>query len=372
MSTTKTSAPPRSAPRSLLHDPAADGILVGLAGLHALALFTWPSLLLVALGLWWNANTVSHYFIHRPFFRAPVANRGFSLLLSGLLGLPQSLWRDRHLAHHKGVAPRLHRTPQLLSEVIVVSGLWLAVAWINPGFFLLAWLPGIALGLGICAVHGHFEHVSRTISHYGPLYNALFFNDGYHIEHHRQPTADWRSLPRQRVGTRPGSTWPAVLRWLEHPLETLERLVLQRPALQRFVLATHRRAWRQLLPRLPAVRRVGIVGGGLFPRTATLLLELLPGAELTIIDCDPDHLALARARLGDAVRYETAWFDPGRHDGFDLLVFPLDFRGGDRDELQRRLTHQHIVCHEWLWRPRGATVVVSPWLLKRLNLQRAS
>ena len=53
----------------------------------------------IAVGVWWNANTVSHLFIHRPFFRRRAANACVAALLTATLGFPQSLWRDRHLAH---------------------------------------------------------------------------------------------------------------------------------------------------------------------------------------------------------------------------------------------------------------------------------
>src|SRR5215470_10749732 len=73
---------------------------VALALVHGGMLLAWPSILLVAIGLWWNANTISHNFIHRPFFRVRAANAAFSCYLSLLLGFPQSLWRARHLEHH--------------------------------------------------------------------------------------------------------------------------------------------------------------------------------------------------------------------------------------------------------------------------------
>src|SRR5690242_15352303 len=78
-----------------------DAPLLLLAMLHAAALITAPSIPVVAVGLWWNANTVAHNFIHRPFFRTRWANRLFSMCLSLLLGLPQSYWRLRHLRHHR-------------------------------------------------------------------------------------------------------------------------------------------------------------------------------------------------------------------------------------------------------------------------------
>jgi len=81
-----------------------DALLVLLAGVHAALVLNFPYFPIIALGLWWNSNTVAHYFIHRPFFRAGFLNVVFSLFLSLLLGIPQTLWRERHLAHHAGKA----------------------------------------------------------------------------------------------------------------------------------------------------------------------------------------------------------------------------------------------------------------------------
>jgi len=47
-----------------------DALLVALAIVHGGLLWAIPSMALIAIGLWWNANTISHNFIHRPFFRA--------------------------------------------------------------------------------------------------------------------------------------------------------------------------------------------------------------------------------------------------------------------------------------------------------------
>src|ERR1051325_648190 len=77
-----------------------DALLIGLSAVHAALLLAFPSVVLVAVGLWWNANTISHNFIHRPFFTSRRANRGYAVFLSALLGFPQSLWRQRHLRHH--------------------------------------------------------------------------------------------------------------------------------------------------------------------------------------------------------------------------------------------------------------------------------
>ena len=91
----------RTVGNSILRHSPWDALLIALAVLHGVLLLVVPSVPLVALGLWWNANTVSHNFIHLPFFRSRVGNRLFSAYLSLLLGLPQSLWKARHLAHHQ-------------------------------------------------------------------------------------------------------------------------------------------------------------------------------------------------------------------------------------------------------------------------------
>ena len=74
--------------------------LIALSFAYAALLLSAPSVPLIAIGLWWTANTVAHNFIHTPFFRSRALNRAYSLFLSALMGIPQSLWRDRHLRHH--------------------------------------------------------------------------------------------------------------------------------------------------------------------------------------------------------------------------------------------------------------------------------
>jgi len=80
-------------------------------------------------------------------------------------------------------------------------------------------------------------------------------------------------------------------------LENLERLALRWPILRRFVLRAHADAFRGLVEALPSIDRVGIVGGGVFPRTALILERLLPGARLTIIDANLANLDQARGLL---------------------------------------------------------------------------
>ncbi len=346
-----------------------DALLIALALGHGGLLLAWPSITLIALGLWWNANTISHNFIHRPFFRMRTLNAVFSCYLSLLLGFPQSLWRARHLAHHGGRDQRELRLAPL--DFGSVLALWGSLFVFAPHFALTVYLPGYLCGLGLCYLQAHYEHARGTVSHYGWLYNLLFFNDGYHIEHHAYPGMHWRELSRVRVIEAGSSRYPSVLRWLEClNLCALERLVLRSPALQRFVINRHERALRHVIADIPTVQsvgRVGIVGGGLFPRTALILGRLLPQAKLSMIDLSRENLTIARRFVAGEVEYINKQFDPAEPCDFDLLIIPLSLVG-DRRVIYRRLPAPAVLVHDWIWRPHGKSVVVSWLLLKRINL----
>jgi len=327
--------------------------------------------LIIALGVWWTANTVAHLFIHRPFFRHRLANQAFAAGLSVLLGFPQSLWRDRHLAHHRGE----HRTAAVSGEIVLQAALvlilWAAMAASSPSFFVATYLPGYLGGLALCALHGHYEHAGGTTSHYGALYNALLFNDGYHVEHHAHPGVPWSRLPRLRAPAARASRWPAPLRWMERfSLDSLERMALHSTVLQRFLLRTHARAFRRLVPAWPPVHRVAIIGGGLFPRSYLILRELLPSARFTIIDADASNLARARALIDpSAVVIVHERFGERTPEPYDVVVIPLSF-DGDRPSLYADPPAPIVVVHDWIWRKRGDSRIVSLALLKRINMVR--
>jgi hypothetical protein len=354
-----------------------DLLLVALAALHGAAILAAPSLPLIAIGVWWNSNTIAHNFIHRPFFRSRSLNVLFGAGQSVIMGIPQTLWRDRHLSHHGDVAWRLRWSPRLAAEIALVAGLWGFLSAVHGEFFVTTYLPGYLAGLVLCALQGHYEHAGATTSHYGRLYNVLCFNDGYHVEHHAYPGVHWTALPARRVLDAPASVWPPLLRWVPRVsgmpgvLDALERFVLESKLLQRFVLRVHRNAFRALLQQLPPLRRIAIVGGGLFPRTALVVRELAPRAEIVVIDSCRAHVEMARRMLGDAVRFEHARFAAGDRVGeFDLVVIPLAFRG-DRAAIYQHPPAPAVLVHDWCWRRRGQGRLVSFALLKRINLVRA-
>ena len=363
-----TLAPP--APRGVFRHSPWDALPVTLAAGHGALLLLAPAAPLVAVGLWWNSNTVAHLFIHRPYFRSAAANRLFACYLTLVLGVPQTAWRDMHLAHHAGVPWRPRLSGHILVEVTLVLGLWAGLLVAAPRWFLTGYLAGYAGGLALCWLHGYYEHARGTVSHHGRLYNRLFLNDGYHVEHHARPSAHWTSLPAANpAGPWQTSRWPPVLRWLDAlGLTGLERLALRSRALQGFLLAAHERAFRDALGGVGPVDRVAVVGGGLFPRTVLVLRRLRPDARLVVIDADPDHVEVARRfRVGDT-EFVTAVYDPEVHTGFDLVVIPLAYVGR-RAGLYRHPPAPFVLVHDWLWRRRGARgTVVARLLLKRLNL----
>jgi hypothetical protein len=227
-------------------------------------------------------------------------------------------------------------------------------------------------------MQGHYEHAGATTSHYGRVYNALCFNDGYHVEHHAYPGVHWTMLPQRVVPEAAASRWPPLLRWMEDAgrisrlLDALERLVLRWPRLQRFVLRVHRDAFRPLLNELPPLRRVAVVGGGLFPRTAMVLRDLAPGVEITVIDANRDHVDAARALIDGSVLFEHARFSAADAPrAVDLIVIPLAF-DGDRAAVYHHPPAPAVLVHDWAWRRRGHGRMISVALLKRLNLVRAT
>src|SRR5437867_404812 len=151
--------------RKALRHSNWDALLIALSLVHGGVLLTIPSAPIIAMGLWWNSNTISHNFVHLPFFRSAVSNRCYSLYLSLLLGFPQSLWRDRHLAHHAGKAHRTRIKPSVLVETAVVFALWGVLLIEAPRFFWTVYLPGYVAGLALCYLHGYFEHASGAVSH---------------------------------------------------------------------------------------------------------------------------------------------------------------------------------------------------------------
>lgn len=200
-----------------------------------------------------NYQCIAHNFIHLPFFKNNTFNKVFSVLNSLGLGLPQSMYRVHHLNHHRhnnrpdvdesstlryGKNGReenifkysimgifrtdmgdLYRISSLNSNLIKVEIFILlafytclaAADWKLFLFYLLpTWTGGqiFALWENYCEHHhaNPYDRKRDSVSCYGTLYNLLWFNNGYHQEHHFSPMVHWtkiaevqKELPEDRV-----------------------------------------------------------------------------------------------------------------------------------------------------------------------------
>jgi fatty acid desaturase len=215
---------------------------------------------LVIFAYCWNVQSISHNFIHNAFFVNPWANRVFSVLESIAMGIPQTIYHHYHLNHHfgdndrkgpdgttrdwgstfrhgKGDQPegfwsfifvgffRFELDPcfrmirrngrshvlLLLAESLALGLFWIALLVCNWRYFLLFYLPSYYLGWVLIYAHTYFlhwgaepgNHYANSVSSYEPVYNALFFNNGYHQEHHWDPKAHWTKMREVREEIRP-------------------------------------------------------------------------------------------------------------------------------------------------------------------------
>lgn len=199
-----------------------------------------------------NFQCVAHNFIHNPFFRSKPANRVFSVFNSLLIGGSQTLYRLHHLNHHRwnndlpdpkdgrsrdesstwqhGRPPEAEeplltyalfgyfrtdfaallevaRRKKLLNQVgieylalVIFLGVLVAVNWRGVVFL---YLPVWFLGNVAAVAENYLEHFGATpgdrrrdsVSSYGRIYNLIWFNNGYHQEHHFRPQVHWTKVP---------------------------------------------------------------------------------------------------------------------------------------------------------------------------------
>lgn len=336
-----------------------------------------PLAAVLALVFVWASNTVAHIHLHTPLFTSPAASRAFSFLLTVGLLVPQSVWRSRHLAHHAGAraAPKSLASPRVLAECLAVLAAGACWALLASDFALRVLAPAWAGAMALSWVSGTYEHrsggveIAEGVSTYGRGYNVVWFRDGLHAEHHAAPGRHWTELvPRPGVVE---SRLPPLLRWLSEPvvpraLCLLERLPLASERLAAWVVARHARALAALVPK-GTVRRVLVVGGGLFPRSVLALREIHGEIDIEVLDRDASHLALAREELAargvHGVTFSHGAYEPARSSGFDLVVFPLAFVGCRPEALCPALHH------EWLsTRGKGPSARVSVLLFKKARL----
>jgi len=202
--------------------------------------------LLVILLTGTNYQCISHNFLHNPFFKSELSNQVFSLVNSLCLGLPQSLYREHHMNHHrynndpvkddsstfkfgknhkeeniisysfigvfrtdlKGLYIRAKKHGPLVGiELISVLLFFVLLLELNPLLFFIFYLPSWYLGQVFALMENYAEHHGAqlhdrqrdSVSCYNKVYNFLWFNNGYHQEHHYRPMIHWTEMEKVRV-----------------------------------------------------------------------------------------------------------------------------------------------------------------------------
>ena len=232
--------------------------LLQLAYLMALFVFfpRLPVWSLVPLGfIWavsisWNINGISHNFLHNPYFRSPALNRAFSVIESVTVGFSQVFYEQVHKDHHKGNAdlpdangstrdplsiykhgrdgqpeniwsyvflsyfrddPKaIYRSIRRRSPVLAKWGVFeialFVTTYVAMGIanwrFIVFLLPCYYIGNCLSYLNGFYLHFGGNpdvplawgVSSYHKLYNRLWFNNGYHAEHHYRPRVHWTDM----------------------------------------------------------------------------------------------------------------------------------------------------------------------------------
>lgn len=201
-----------------------------------------------------NVNAVSHSFIHHPFFRWEPLNRLFSMVNTVAIGFPQEAYRIVHFNHHnfnndrpdasghtrdklsiyrfgkegraenvfrfvvgshfrldlRQIYQKLSRQRRLgraFFELAFLVGLLCCLREFNGKGVVWFYIPLQLLGWTLTFAESYFEHygantdnrLGNAVSCYNPIYNFLWYNNGYHMEHHYRPDAHWSQLPNVRA-----------------------------------------------------------------------------------------------------------------------------------------------------------------------------
>ncbi len=207
--------------------------------------------LLFSVSISWNINGISHNFLHNPYFTWHPLNRAFSWLESITIGFSQQFYECVHQQHHKGNSDRrdekgdtidwlsIYRhgrdddaenvwsytflsffrdDPKMiygelkrkntadarfgLFEIISFVALLVFAFWWNWRFMVFFYLPFWYFGHCLSYLNGYYRHyggnpdvpIAWGVSSYNRLYNLLWFNNGYHAEHHFRPKWHWTKM----------------------------------------------------------------------------------------------------------------------------------------------------------------------------------
>jgi fatty acid desaturase len=206
--------------------------------------------LVYSVSISWNLNGIAHNLIHNPYFSWKPLNWAFSWLLSVTSGLSQQFHEVYHYKHHQGNSDRsdehsdtvdlvsiyrhghdgepenpwtyiflsfLRDDPKLVFqelkkrrpfaayfavfEIASWASLCLLAFFLNWKFMMF-YLPFYYFGHCLSYLNGYFLHYGGNpdvplawgVSSYNKFYNLLWFNNGYHAEHHYKPKVHWTKM----------------------------------------------------------------------------------------------------------------------------------------------------------------------------------
>lgn len=206
--------------------------------------------LIYAVSISWNINGISHNFLHNPYFRSNALNRLFSLWESLVIGFSQVFYEYVHKRHHVGNSDRQDEEGKTIDWLSIYRfgkngeaenpwaytflsyfrddaaetfkvvkeksqddarwGIFEVVCFISLvvlGFvlnwkFMLYFIPFYYLGQSLSSLNGYYRHYGGNpdvplawgVSSYDKFYNWLWFNNGYHAEHHYRPRWHWTKM----------------------------------------------------------------------------------------------------------------------------------------------------------------------------------
>jgi fatty acid desaturase len=209
-----------------------------------------PLCFIYSISISWNINGISHNFIHNPYFRSPLLNRLFSIMESITVGFGQIFYECIHMQHHKGNSDRPNENSETVDWISIYKyghdgeaehpfkytffsffredpktvfralnrkdpreALWgvtelmlfvgtFCILGILNWHYLCFLIPFWYFGHCLSYLNGYYRHyggnpdqpIAWGVSSYGWLYNWIWFNNGYHAEHHFRPKVHWTRL----------------------------------------------------------------------------------------------------------------------------------------------------------------------------------
>ncbi|MDF1782509.1 MAG: fatty acid desaturase [Alcanivoracaceae bacterium] len=230
-------------------------VTIVLLNRHLAWWFLVPVGILISVVICANYQSQAHQAIHNPFFVYKPLNSLFGVMCSMALGMPYTLFKHHHFNHHTGnndkpsqpratrdlsssyrFSPREDKPENLLiytllgpfrldwgyyirqarkkgdilnvvTESLAIIGMMLCFAWIDLHFFLVWYLPVWVAAQHLSFFHNYVEHhnaipgnrLTDAVSCYDRAYNFLFFNNGYHQEHHFSPSTHWTQMKALRA-----------------------------------------------------------------------------------------------------------------------------------------------------------------------------